>query len=129
MKSSSENHELKLVLYPDDILLKKCEDVTEFNEELAKIISDMEKIMLDHKGMGLAANQVGLSKRIFLLKNKDGVVHFINPVIVEQEGHVFLDEGCLSAPGAFVQVPRSEQVMVKAKNLQGEEFRVVWYCL
>jgi len=117
---------MKLVLYPDEVLKKVCEPVTEFNSELHKTLDEMVEIMTSNNGIGLAANQVGISKRFFILKDKHGKVwDFINPKILERSGGIQLNEGCLSAPEVFVQVPRHATVLVEAQDRNGEIFRVI----
>lgn len=116
---------MKLIYYPNEILASVCEEVTEFNEDLSKLIDEMTIIMLKHDGMGLSANQIGVKKRIFIMKDlKNNVKEFINPKITLTDGEQLTNEGCLSAPGIFVKVPRYEQVTVEAQNRNGETFKI-----
>jgi peptide deformylase len=117
---------MKIYHYPDEILKTPCAPVTSFDERLHKILDEMLPAMKDNSGIGLAANQVGYSMRVFIMLDKKGVLwEFINPEIIEKAGGQQINEGCLSAPGVFVQVPRALYVTVKAKNRHGEEFTIV----
>lgn len=119
---------MKLVKYPNEILKKVCEKVVEFNKELSDNLDQMREIMKANKGIGLAANQVGISQRFFIVQDKYGqIFDFINPEIIEREGHMQINEGCLSAPGVLVQVPRSQTITIKAHRRDGEEFTMVAY--
>lgn len=119
---------LTIVKYPNPVLKQTCEPVTEFSSELHAQLDEMLPLMKANNGMGLAANQVGITKRFFIMLDKKGQLHeFINPVLVEGEpvAGAQINEGCLSAPGVFVQVPRLSVVTVRAQNRHGEEFTVV----
>lgn len=113
--------------YPDPILATKCDPWTSPSfADLHATLNAMFEVMETEKGIGLAANQVGINARIFIMKDQKGKLwEFINPEIVERDGGQQINEGCLSAPGVFVQVPRSQSVTVKAQDRNGEEFRVV----
>ena len=120
------NKPFPVIKFPDDYLLKPTQEVTVFNEALAIELDRMQLTMVKENGIGLAANQVGLNKSMFVMRHgKDGLYDFINPVIVSQEGHQFVNEGCLSAPDVFIQIPRPTEVIVRAKNRLGEEFEVI----
>jgi peptide deformylase len=117
-----------IVLYPKDILYQKCLEITEFNEELVELLEEMKVIMLNNNGMGLAANQVGALKSVFImldLKTKE-VVEFINPRVLEVGVNISIEpEMCLSAPGAVVSVPRATEVYLEAQRRNGEPFKAV----
>lgn len=113
---------MEIIQYPNEILSTPCDPVTEFDEELHKLIDGMRHAMAESNGMGLSANQVGSNKRIFIMQSRDAVIEFINPVITDRTGNTLLDEGCLSAPGVSLQIPRAEQVTVRAQKRSGEEF-------
>lgn len=115
----------KLVKYPDELLNKKCEEVKVFSPDLDELLNSMKTIMLENNGMGIAANQVGSDKRIFLMNTKQGIYEFINPKIVSREGTQFIEEGCLSAPGVFLQIPRTEQIIVEAQDRTGTIFTIL----
>lgn len=117
---------LTTVKYPDPILSTPCSAVVDFNSELHLLLDEMAKHMISEKGIGLAANQVGHSIRAFVMLDMKGKIwEFINPEIIDKDDHQQLDEGCLSAPGVYVQVPRAGIITIKAMNRHGEEFKVV----
>ena len=121
---------LHTVKYPNSILTTKCQPVDKFDSELHTLLDQMVQHMRIENGIGLAANQVVYPWRVFImLDNKGLVVEFINPRIIEKEGFQQINEGCLSAPGAFVSVPRSQNVTVVAQDRHGEEFTIVAYDL
>ena len=108
----------------DDILRKKCRKVDVVDKRLLTLINDMIDTMYDADGVGLAAPQVGILKRIFVIDIYDGAGPrvFINPEILEVRGSQIGDEGCLSVPGETDEVERPNYVKVKAMNEKGEEF-------
>ena len=110
--------------FEDDILRKKCREVDEINDRVFTLIKDMGETMYDADGVGLAAPQVGILKKIFVIDIYDGegLRVFINPKILETSGEVTEVEGCLSLPGKQGEVLRPKKVKVKAFNLKGEEF-------
>lgn len=115
---------LTVVLYPDEKLATVCEPVAEINEELNRFIDDMFDTMYEHEGIGLAAPQVGVLKRVITIDiegDKTNPVVLINPEILESSGETGIEEGCLSIPGHRALVPRKEKVKVKALNRQGED--------
>lgn len=117
---------LQLVYYPDQILKTPCEPVTEFNEELHAQLDQMREIMKANNGIGLAANQVGISKRFFIMQDKNGKIwDFVNPKITDEEGLIQINEGCLSAPGVHVQPVRAETITVHAQDRNGEAFTII----
>ena len=108
----------------DDVLRKKCKVVTEITPRTLKLIKDMADTMYDADGVGLAAPQVGILQRIFVIDVFDdyGLRVFINPEILEVSGSQLGEEGCLSVPGEAAEVHRPNYVKVKALNEKGEEF-------
>ena len=108
----------------DDVLRKKCKELTEITNRDLILIDDMIDTMYEANGVGLAAPQVGILKRIFVIDIGDeaGARVFINPVILETKGTQTDDEGCLSIPGESKEVTRANYVKVKALNEKGEEF-------
>lgn len=118
---------LHTVKYPDPILTTPCQPyLFMMNFNLHGLLDEMAKHMEAENGIGLAANQVNVPYRIFIMKdNKGKLWEFINPEILDRDGHIAINEGCLSAPGAIVQVPRSQTVTVRAKDRNGEEFTVI----
>jgi peptide deformylase len=108
----------------DEALRKKCKVVTEITPRTLKLINDMADTMYEADGVGLAAPQVGILQRIFLIDIYDdyGLRVFINPEILEVSGTQMGEEGCLSVPGEFADVERPNYVKVKALNEKGKEF-------
>lgn len=115
-----------LRLEGDDILRKKAKQVKEITPRVKDLAQDMIETMYDNNGVGLAAPQVGVLKRIFVVDIGDGEgpTIFINPVITEQEGEQYGAEGCLSVPGKQGDVLRPYKIHVKAQNIDGEDFEI-----
>jgi len=111
--------------YGDDILRKKSRIVDEINPRVLLLIKDMKETMYHSKGVGLAAPQVGILKRIAVIDVGNGPITIINPEIVEIQGSHIANEGCLSIPGTQKNVERPKKVTVKALNENGEEIIVV----
>ena len=109
-----------------EVLRKKCEEVTSFDLKLCNLLNDMKDTLKDAKGAGLAAPQVGVSKRIFIIETEDlGVVEFINPVILGTSGSQYGVEGCLSVKGKWGDVKRPKKVTVEAFDRYGKKFKFV----
>ena len=108
----------------DDVLRKKSKPVEEINKRVLTLLEDMGDTMYDADGVGLAAPQVGILKRIFVIDiyDDEGLRVFINPEILEVRGSQIGEEGCLSIPGKLEDVERANYVKVKALNERGEEF-------
>ena len=123
------------MIYPivklgDPVLEKKAEKVTEFDTpELHKLLEDMFETMYAAKGVGLAAPQIGIPRRIAVIDSAAGEgppqrLVLINPEIVRNEGRQVTEEGCLSVPGFREPVRRAARVTVRAQNVKGETFEV-----
>lgn len=110
--------EIRLSL--DEILRKKCKPVTQITQNTLVLLDDMADTMYDANGVGLAAPQVGILKRIVIIDIGDGLIELINPVIVETKGSQIDFEGCLSLPGQSSRVDRPTYVKVEAVNRDGE---------
>lgn len=118
---------LAVVKYGDPVLTKRAEEVREFDKNLAKLVDDMFETMYGAPGVGLAAPQVGILKRLFVMdcssgKNPKKKIALINPVIDTEEGDQSGDEGCLSFPGIYFQVKRPQRVIVRAQDINGSPF-------
>ena len=119
----------EIVKYPDPVLERPGEPVTEFNDELRALVYDMFESMYEAKGIGLAAPQIGLSKRLTVIdlsfkeKPEDKIV-LINPEIVFRAGKQHEEEGCLSLPEIREKVTRAAKVRVKAQDLEGKWFEL-----
>jgi peptide deformylase len=117
---------LDVVKYGDPILTKRAEKVIEFDEKLRKLVDDMFETMYGAPGVGLAAPQVGVLQRLFVMdcssgKDKKQKVALINPVIETEEGEQVGDEGCLSFPGIYLEVKRPQRIVVRALDTDGSE--------
>jgi len=116
--------------YPDKRLRTPGEPVTEFGPELQELVEDMAETMYAAPGVGLAAPQIGVSQRIFIIdvatddEGPSDLRVFINPEILEKRGECLFDEGCLSFPGAREEIERAEWVKVKARGVDGTEFEI-----
>ncbi|MCK6256958.1 peptide deformylase [Fictibacillus sp. KIGAM418] len=116
----------EIVVYPDEILEKKCEKVTEFNQKLSQLIDDMFETMYEAEGVGLAAPQIGIGKQIAVVDVGDetGKIELVNPVIEKMESEQDGPEGCLSFPGIFGDVKRAQKVSVTAQDRHGRTFTI-----
>ena len=106
----------------DEVLTKVCKEVTKMTPRTTELIDDMFETMYDAMGVGLAANQVGMLKRIVVIDCGDDPHVLINPVIIETAGEQRGYEGCLSVPGKCGQVTRADHVKAKALNENMEEY-------
>ncbi len=115
----------KIVVQGDECLRKVCRPVTEFNARLHMLLDDMKETLIDSQGVGLAAPQVGILRRVCVVMNEDDeIIELINPEIVSAEGEQTGLEGCLSVPGKFGIVTRPNVVRVRAQDRDGEFFEV-----
>jgi peptide deformylase len=117
---------LPIVKVPGPVLRQKTRRIKKIDASIQKLIDDMIETMYDAPGVGLAANQVGVSLRLCVIDCPDsspGLVVLINPEIVKRSGTRECDEGCLSLPGYMGTVPRSEKVVVKGLNRDGRPVR------
>ncbi|TJY43256.1 peptide deformylase [Cohnella pontilimi] len=111
-----------IVKHPDPVLRERAQEVTKFNANLHKLLDDMADTMYDADGVGLAAPQIGILKRIFVVDadEEHGLIELINPEIVSKEGEQLGVEGCLSIPGLQGDVRRANKVVIKGFNRYGE---------
>lgn len=120
---------LRLRYYPEQVLLQKAKKVTTFDSSVRKLANDMLETMYDENGVGLAAPQIGVSKRIMVIDvsgedEPNQPIVFINPQIVEKEGSLVGLEGCLSFPNVFFEVRRFHRIVVKYQNLAGKDVKM-----
>ena len=108
----------------DEILRKKCKPVKAFDEKLHTLLDDMAETMPNANGVGLAAPQVGMLKRVVVIDIGEGLIELINPEIIETSGEQTGSEGCLSVPGKAGDVTRPNYVKVRAFDRNGEEYEV-----
>ena len=115
----------KILTDKDPALHKVCKPVTAFDEKLHKLLDDMAETLVDSGGVGLAAPQVGILRRVFLVDvglEENEIVEFINPEILETDGEQEGPEGCLSVPGKYGLVKRPYYVKVRAQDRYGDWF-------
>ena len=110
----------------DEILRKKSREVDVVDERIKVLVEDMIETMHKYNGLGLAAPQVGILKRVIVvdLYDNNGPIALINPVIKKEKGTQIVEEGCLSFPNKFAKVERPEQIIVEALNVEGQKVKV-----
>jgi len=108
----------------DDILKKRCRPVREINANVISLLDDMMETLKDKDGVGIAAPQVGVLKRVAIVSHDDETYELINPEIVHEDGLQVCNEACLSVPGRCGDLDRPWVVTVKALNRSGEEYTV-----
>ncbi len=118
----------KVRVYGDPALRENTEVVTDFDENLRDLVNNMIETMFEDNGIGLAAPQIGISKKIAVIDLSFGeeignVMTLINPEILEKEGKCSLEEGCLSVPGIYEEVLRPENVRVRYQDINGNELK------
>lgn len=114
----------EIVKFGEDVLRKKSRDVTNFDDKLWVLLDDMYETMRQANGVGLAAPQVGILRRVVVIDTGDGKIELVNPVIKSMKGKQHEMEGCLSYPGEFGYVVRPAKVVVEAKNRYGKDITI-----
>jgi peptide deformylase len=120
---------LEIVTYPNRVLDTPGEHVTEFDDALRQLVADMFETMYEARGVGIAAPQVGVSRRLFVMDCSGGQdpaqrIALVNPEVLAVEGEQSGDEGCLSFPGISFEVKRSLRAVVRAQDVSGETFEL-----
>ena len=120
---------LKVVKYPEPVPSQPGEPVTEFDDELKKLVEDMFETMYASQGIGLAAPQVAVSKRVTVIdlsqgKDPEQKLVLVNPEVILREGKQYEEEGCLSFPEIREKVQRASKVKVRAQDLKGKWFEM-----
>jgi len=116
---------LDIKQYPSPTLRKRAQEIVAVDEEIKKLGQDMTETMIAKKGVGLAANQVGILKRIIVVQMENGPEVFIDPVIIKRQGTIIMDtEGCLSVPDLWLEIKRVAEIEVRALNLDGESVKI-----
>ena len=118
---------LTILEFPDERLRQKAKPVEEVDDGIRKLIDDMFETMYAAPGIGLAATQVNVQRRLLVLdisEEKNQPLALINPELLTREGQGESDEGCLSVPGVFEKVKRAEKIRVRALNRDGESFEM-----
>ena len=114
----------KILTEPNPTLHKVCRPVTEFNRRLHTLLDDMADTLADANGVGLAAPQVGILRRVVIVDTGEGILELINPELIETSGEQEGAEGCLSVPGKYGLVKRPMVAKVRAQDRDGEWFEV-----
>lgn len=115
----------KIMIIGNDVLRGVCRPVTKFNDiRLPLLLKDMAEAMYRENGVGLAAPQIGIRRRMVVVDVGEGLIELVNPEITRSEGSVGAVEGCLSVPGRRGYVMRAEKVHVKAQDRKGEHFEL-----
>lgn len=118
---------LPILRYPDPRLHKRAAPVAKVDEDIRKLVADMAETMYEAPGIGLAATQVDVHRRVVVIdvtEDKSGLLALINPEILERSGEQVCEEGCLSVPGVYEKVARAERVKVRALDTRGEAFEL-----
>jgi peptide deformylase len=120
---------LEILKYPHPVLKRRCEEVTKIDDETKRLIQDMTETMYAANGIGLAASQVGVSRRIIVVDvspidpNQTPLV-MVNPEILSREGEVEHEEGCLSVPDCFEKIKRNQTLRARGTSPEGREIEV-----
>ena len=112
---------LEIEKYPSHILTKACLRVNKIGPEEEKTLKDMASTMYENQGIGLAASQVGISKRLIVIDVGSGLIELANPRILRKSGSMVMEEGCLSLPGVCIKIKRAEQVLVEFLDRSGNK--------
>ncbi len=118
---------LEILEFPDERLRKRARPVERVDDTIRKLVDDMLETMYEAPGVGLAATQVNVHRRVIVIdvsENKDRPLCLINPEILAREGEEEQEEGCLSVPGVFEKVRRAEKIKVRALDRNGEPFEL-----
>jgi len=120
---------LEIKKYPDEILKTRASFVDEINGNIQNLIDDMIETMYKANGVGLSAPQVGVSKRIIVVdtsprQENQSLIVLINPEIINSEGEIISEEGCLSLPGFITRLQRKQKVFVKGLDKNGKEIEI-----
>ncbi|KXS43322.1 MULTISPECIES: peptide deformylase [unclassified Candidatus Frackibacter] len=108
----------------DPVLRTDTKPVKEITDKTKRLLKDMADTMYDADGVGLAAPQIGVSKKMFVVDIGEGLISLVNPEIIESSGEDIDEEGCLSIPGEAGDVLRAEKIVIKGLNPEGEEVKI-----
>ena len=114
----------KILTVDEDVLHKVCKPVENFDQKLHTLLDDMRQTLIDSEGVGLAAPQVGILRRVVLVDNGEEILELINPTILETDGEQEGADGCLSVPGRYGWVKRPYYAKVRAQDRNGNWFEV-----
>jgi peptide deformylase len=119
MNKDIQSHRLSLSIFPDAVLREICAPVERFDSELEDLVHEMLVLMRANSGIGLAAPQVGIGKRLFVCELEGRSLCLINPQVKRSKGTAEMIEGCLSLPGVQVKVARNKKLLLRGYDLQG----------
>ena len=114
----------KILTQEEPTLHKVCRSVTKFDDKLAELLDDMVETLYDSNGVGLAAPQVGILRRVVVIDTGDEVLELVNPEILERHGEQDGMEGCLSIPGEYWMVKRPARVRAQAQDREGNWYEI-----
>lgn len=124
----SANTKFEIKIIGEQVLKEKAGEVTEFNDELKEIVKQMNSVMNESNGIGLAAPQVGISKRFFIVdleKTDNSLIFLANPEVkYKSSDREIMEEGCLSIPGVYADVERPHSIVVQGQNLDGQRVEI-----
>ena len=111
----------RIIVYPNPILLAKSQSVEEIDQTIRDTLDEMVRIMVAHKGIGLAAPQIGISQRLITVMANSRLYQVVNPQITWQNGEQSDVEGCLSIPNEYYEVNRAKEIVLQGSNPEGKE--------
>ncbi len=120
----------EIILYPNDVLTTPAADVAEVTDEVRELVRDLTDTMYDAPGIGLAAPQIGVPKRVAVIDvappdaEERNLIVLINPRVIDRQGEITWEEGCLSFPKLYEKIDRAHDVVVRALDENGDEFEV-----
>jgi peptide deformylase len=115
----------RIKIYPNPILLAKSQPVEEIDQTIRDELDEMVRIMVSHKGIGLAAPQIGISKRLITVMVNSQLYQVVNPAVAWQNGEQSDVEGCLSIPNEYYEVNRAKEIVLQGLNAEGKEICVL----
>ena len=121
----SDIEKCRITYYPADVLAKETKPVEKIDDNICQLVEKMTDVMLKNKGVGLAAPQIGVPLRLFIISlggTREAVKVYVNPTVTPTGELDLVDEGCLSVPGIFTKIRRYKKCKVTATNLDGNEF-------
>lgn len=117
-------NDLYLRIYGDSILKRKSKEIEKMDKDIERLIYNMSEIMYKNKGIGLAAPQVGISKKVIIADIGEGLVSFVNPKILWKQGKEIMSEGCLSLSGINLEIKRAKEIIIEGIDKKGELVQV-----
>ncbi|MCP4652500.1 MAG: peptide deformylase [Candidatus Omnitrophica bacterium] len=115
---------LRIRIWPDKILKKKCRKVCDVDDKVRAFLGEMQQLMIEQKGIGLAGNQAGLGLALVVVEVRDKACKLVNPRILKKEGSITFKEGCLSFPGVEIDVKRANKIWIDAQDENGKPLQM-----